>query len=106
MCTPATRGRMAEIEKKTKRYPTDLTVEEWARIEPFLPGAAKSRRRTQVGCAPSRNSCEGSPGNLVVVAGDEWPAVQQRAQEISAKLDAGQWDELGLGSAAAPASSE
>ena len=28
---------MAEIEKKTKRYPTDLTDEEWARIEPFLP---------------------------------------------------------------------
>jgi len=24
---------MAEIEKKTKRYPTDLTDEEWARID-------------------------------------------------------------------------
>jgi transposase len=36
---------MAEIEKKTKRYPTDLTDEEWARIEPFLPAAAKSGRR-------------------------------------------------------------
>jgi FixJ family two-component response regulator/transposase len=35
---------MAEIEKKTKRYPTDSTDEEWARIEPFLPGAAKSGR--------------------------------------------------------------
>jgi transposase len=35
---------MAEIEKKTKRYPTDLTDEEWARIEPFLPSAAKSGR--------------------------------------------------------------
>src|SRR5258706_2573208 len=44
MWTPATRGRMAEIEKKTKCYPTDLTDEEWARIEPFLPGAAKSGR--------------------------------------------------------------
>ena len=44
MWTPATRGRMAEFEKKTKRYPTDLTDEEWARIEPFLPGAAKSGR--------------------------------------------------------------
>ena len=40
---------MAEIEK-TKRYPMDLTDEEWARIEPFLPGAAKSGRpaRTEV----------------------------------------------------------
>jgi len=44
MWTPATRGRLAEIEKKTKRYPTDLTDEEWTRIEPFLPGAAKSGR--------------------------------------------------------------
>ena len=44
MWTPATRGRMAEIEKKTKRYPTDFTDEEWARIELFLPGVAKSGR--------------------------------------------------------------
>lgn len=44
-----------------------------------------------------------SPGNqspantMMTIAGDNWPAVQQRAQEISAKLDAGQWDELDLG---------
>jgi putative transposase len=44
MWTAATRGRMAEIEKKTKRYPTDLTNEEWRRIQPFLPGLAKSGR--------------------------------------------------------------
>jgi transposase len=35
---------MAKIEKKTKRYLADLTDEEGARIEPFLPGAAKSGR--------------------------------------------------------------
>jgi len=28
---------MAKIEKKTKRYPSDLTDEEWAKIKPFLP---------------------------------------------------------------------
>ena len=28
---------MAKIEKKTKRYPTDLTDEEWDRIVPFFP---------------------------------------------------------------------
>jgi putative transposase len=44
MWTPATHGRMAEFQNKPKRYPTDLTDEEWARIEPFLPGAAKSGR--------------------------------------------------------------
>jgi len=35
---------MAEIEKKTKRYPTDLTDEEWRGLSRFLPGAAKSGR--------------------------------------------------------------
>jgi transposase len=35
---------MAKIEKKTKRYPTDLTDEEWIRIQPFLPGLATSGR--------------------------------------------------------------
>src|SRR5712672_1817171 len=48
MWTPATRGRMARIEKKTKRYPSDLTDEEWAKIEPFLPRASKSGRPIEV----------------------------------------------------------
>jgi len=39
---------MAEIERKTKRYPTDLTDEEWVRIEPFLPKPAKTGRRRGV----------------------------------------------------------
>jgi hypothetical protein len=30
---PSDAWPMAEFEKKTKRYPTDLTDEEWARIE-------------------------------------------------------------------------
>src|SRR5271168_656536 len=48
MWTPATRGRMAKIEKKTKRYPSDLTDEEWARIEPVLPRASKAGRPIEV----------------------------------------------------------
>jgi putative transposase len=39
---------MAEIEKKTKRYPTDLTDEEWSQIEPLLPKPAKTGRRRTV----------------------------------------------------------
>ena len=31
MWNTATRGRMVAIEKKTKRYPSDLTDEEWGR---------------------------------------------------------------------------
>ena len=36
---------MADIAKKTKRYPTDLTDEEWERIGPFLPKPAKRGRK-------------------------------------------------------------
>jgi transposase len=47
MWTRATRGRMAAIEKKTKRYPSDLTDEEWLAIEPVLPRPTKrGRKRT------------------------------------------------------------
>src|SRR5271155_3747643 len=48
MWTPATRGRMAKIEKKTKRYPSELTDEEWARIEPLLPRASKAGQPIEV----------------------------------------------------------
>jgi len=36
------------IERKTKRYPTDLTDEEWARIAPLLPKPAKRGRKPAV----------------------------------------------------------
>ena len=53
------------------------------------------------------NSCGGnagcasfaSPSDLVrLLSGDRWPEVQQRAQDLSAKLDQGNWSALGLGS--------
>ena len=38
---------MADFERRAKRYPTDLTDEEWAFIEPFLPGvSARGRKPT------------------------------------------------------------
>jgi hypothetical protein len=45
------------------------------------------------------NNCNASTPASVMMgwSGSDWPAVQQRADEINAKLDAGQWDELGLG---------
>src|SRR5687768_1150029 len=48
MWTQANRGRMADIEKKTKRYPSDLTDEEWKRIAPLLPKPAKKGRKPEV----------------------------------------------------------
>jgi putative transposase len=48
MWSRATRGRMARIERKTKRYPTDLTDEEWSRIEPLLPPISTTGRKRSV----------------------------------------------------------
>ena len=39
---------MAAIERKTKRYPTDLTDEEWQRIAPLLPVPARRGRKPGV----------------------------------------------------------
>ncbi len=39
---------MAAIERRTKRYPTDLTDEEWALIAPLLPPPAKRGRKPEV----------------------------------------------------------
>jgi transposase len=36
---------MAGFWKRSTRYPTDLTDEEWPLIEPFLPTAAKRNRK-------------------------------------------------------------
>ena len=46
MWTRDSRGRMAEIARKTKRYPSDLTEEDWERIEPaFLDFVVEIVRR-------------------------------------------------------------
>jgi putative transposase len=39
---------MAEIARKTKRYPTDLTDEEWERIQPLLPQPPRRGRKPTV----------------------------------------------------------
>jgi putative transposase len=48
MWTAANRARMAAIEKKTRRYPTDLTDEEWSQVEGLLPKPRKTGRRRGV----------------------------------------------------------
>jgi putative transposase len=39
---------MAEIARKTKRYPSDLTDEEWARLEPLMPKPPPRGRKPAV----------------------------------------------------------
>ena len=36
---------MAELERRSKRYLTDLTDEEWAIVLPFLPAPPKRGRK-------------------------------------------------------------
>jgi putative transposase len=45
---------MANIARKTKRYPTDLTDEEWEHIEPLLPKPPKRGRKVSVDCSRLR----------------------------------------------------
>src|ERR1700739_3371900 len=44
MWTNQSRGRMAKIAKKTKRYPSDLMDEEWERIAPLMPKPGRRGR--------------------------------------------------------------
>ncbi len=39
---------MASIARKAKRYPSDLTDEEWERIQPLLPKPSKRGRKVSV----------------------------------------------------------
>jgi len=48
MWTEQSRGRMAKIAKKTKRYPSDLTDEEWERIVPLMPRPERRGRPREV----------------------------------------------------------
>lgn len=41
MWNEQTRGRLAKIRKKLKRYPTDMTDEEWTVITPLFPPPGK-----------------------------------------------------------------
>src|SRR6202049_4804948 len=48
MWNERTRGRMAKIADKTKRYPSDLTDEEWQRNNPLMPKPSRRGRRPAV----------------------------------------------------------
>ena len=39
---------MAKIAKKTKRYPSDLTDEEWERLAPLTPKPGRRRQPREV----------------------------------------------------------
>lgn len=48
MWTATIRGRMTTIEKKTRRYPTDLTDDKWSYVEPLLPKPGKTGRQWRI----------------------------------------------------------
>lgn len=47
---------MAAIEKKTRRYPTDLTDEEWSQIMPLLPKPGKTGRKRRTDLRETLNA--------------------------------------------------
>jgi len=58
---------MAAIEKKTKRYPSDLTDEEWSAIWPFLPAPAGTGRKRRTDLREVLNAIR-----YMVRSGCEW----------------------------------
>lgn len=48
MWTPEQRGRIAEIARKTKRYPSDLTDDEWERMAPLMPKPGRHGRPREI----------------------------------------------------------
>jgi hypothetical protein len=48
MWTKERRGWMGEISRKIKRFPSDLTDEEWERIKPVAPMPPKRGRKPAV----------------------------------------------------------
>ena len=67
MWTLESRGRMARIEAKTKRYPSDLTDEEWASVEPLLPCPARRGRKRRTDLREVLNAIR-----YMVRSGCEW----------------------------------
>jgi len=67
MWTDESRGRMARIQKKTKRYPSDLTDEEWLAVEPLLPGPALRGRKRRIDLREILNAIR-----YMVRSGCEW----------------------------------
>lgn len=56
MWTRESRGGMVEIARKTKRYRSDLTDEEWDRIQPLLPRSPKRGRKPSVDLRETLNA--------------------------------------------------
>ena len=67
MWTSESRGRMAKIECQTKRYPPDLTDEEWAALAPLVPGVARTGRRRSIDLREILNAIR-----YMVRSGIEW----------------------------------
>lgn len=71
---------MAKIAKKTKRYPTDLTDEEWTFVQPYLPKVAKRGRKPSTDLREVLNALRylartGGGWRMLPVHFPPWPTV-------------------------------
>ena len=91
MWTAESRGRMARIAKKTKRYPSDLTDEEWLAVEPLLPGSSATGRGRQTDLREVLNALRylvrsGCKWRMLPIHFPPWPTVYWWFRRLARRL--------------------
>jgi transposase len=85
---------MVRIEKKTKRYPSDLTDEEWDALEPFLPQPAKRAANGRLTFERSSTLCavHGAQRMRMADASDPFPALVDGVLFQAVRIVTQVWD--------------
>jgi putative transposase len=82
---------MARIEKKTKRYPSDLTDEEWSAVEPFMSkagttGSPRRRDLREVLNAVRYLVCSGCEWRMLPIHFPPWQTVYWWFRRLARRL--------------------
>src|ERR1700712_4873345 len=91
MWTDQSRGRMARIAKRTKRYPSDLTDKEWAAVAPLLPKVEPTGRPRKTDLREILNAIRylvrsGCEWRMLPIHFPPWPTVYWWFRRLTRRL--------------------
>ena len=87
-----TRENRARYDRSRLRYPSDLTDEEWALIEPHIPPAKRGGNKRTVKPARGRQRPDVHPGAPVASGGRYPKDLRLRARRCTDYFDLWNWD--------------